>query len=712
MRLKRLISAGLITTLFPSAMGTTALGAENSTEGAPDLEIIEAEAEESGGIIHFDYGTDDSVLLKSYDNGIALASEDSGSSYNTDLSNLKYVTEPKDQGSLGTCWAFSATSCLETLLMKRDNSTDASSGKYNFSELHAALALSNKFLQDDTYGLTGYEYDGGGNGLMYAMYTTRAAGSNIFTGPVLESDMSYITDSSEIALIDSYDMDIEPTDYFPGTFSSIELSGELEDTEKANRNTILKEMVDSYGSVSVSIYGGESSTSSYENFKQTNDYTLFYQSSPATTNHAVTIVGYDDAFDADIFKDAGYDTPSMDGAFIVKNSWGTGWGKNNGFFYMSYASYLDTIYAYGDLISRDSYDYEYDYTPYMPTGTISGNSGVFANYFEKQTEAGEKLNKISVYVQSPETTLKIYVDSVLSDGKVNDFQLVSVESGSGYETSDNGTTIKVPYVGNYVFELSNPIEIDGGFTVAVYAESDNGAPVAFEHTNDSIGVNHKFINNSYYTSNMNSTFYNVYEVYNLEINFMIRAYTEELPVTVIVNNEFAYSTAYGTRLEDALMDFDYAAAQGALFEAVENEGNTYRPADKDMELTADETRVYTGEYIYAPTINMVKYQADEENGQIRFVAEITDSFYDNVAEVADLGFYYSKDGGSINDIISDHDLYKSLGGDYTADDGVYLFKSDPLEEGNYTVYAFVKYWIGNYDELYTVYTSEQTITAE
>ncbi|MCC8097735.1 MAG: hypothetical protein LIO44_04100 [Eubacterium sp.] len=130
MKPKQIISAVLITTLLPFAAGTTALGAENSTENIPKLEMTEAVATENGEILHLDYGTNDNVLLKSDNSGILMASEDSSdSSYNTDLNNLKYITEPKDQGSLGACWAFSATSCLETLLMKKDNSTDASSSK-------------------------------------------------------------------------------------------------------------------------------------------------------------------------------------------------------------------------------------------------------------------------------------------------------------------------------------------------------------------------------------------------------------------------------------------------------------------------------------------------------------------------------------------------------------------------------------------------------
>ncbi len=50
-------------------------------------------------------------------------------------------------------------------------------------------------------------------------------------------------------------------------------------------------------------------------------------------DHAVTIVGWDDTFPKEMFnKDH---QPPADGAWIIRNSWGTGWGVG-GYFYMSY----------------------------------------------------------------------------------------------------------------------------------------------------------------------------------------------------------------------------------------------------------------------------------------------------------------------------------------------------------------------------------------
>ena len=69
-----------------------------------------------------------------------------------------------------------------------------------------------------------------------------------------------------------------------------------------------------YGAVCITYYSSEQ----YYNPNTASQYCP----SKFGTNHAVTIVGWDDEYKRENFKD----TPTEDGAWLVKNSWGKIWG--------------------------------------------------------------------------------------------------------------------------------------------------------------------------------------------------------------------------------------------------------------------------------------------------------------------------------------------------------------------------------------------------
>ena len=87
-----------------------------------------------------------------------------------------------------------------------------------------------------------------------------------------------------------------------------------------------KEAIYKYGGIYTIIYAD------YNNkYKYNNQKAAFYDTQVSNPNHAVTIVGWDDNYSKYNFAT----TPAGNGAWIVKNSYGTNWG-DNGYYYISY----------------------------------------------------------------------------------------------------------------------------------------------------------------------------------------------------------------------------------------------------------------------------------------------------------------------------------------------------------------------------------------
>lgn len=216
----------------------------------------------------------------------------------------------ENQSESGLCWDYASMKSLETYLSLNQKID------YDFSEIHVDYITSNLL-----YGGLVREVHGGGNFNTFKDYLK-------LTGPVLEKDVPFKNYSEE-----EYQNFIDMKEIARVTktvdFPSIDSSASKEDITKF-RN-VVKNHIMKNGSL-YAVIEGESIN---DNKSNTTEYC--FQNCIGT--HAISIVGWDDDYSKENFKDKDGNKPTTDGAYIALNSWGENWG-NNGYFYISYEDKL------------------------------------------------------------------------------------------------------------------------------------------------------------------------------------------------------------------------------------------------------------------------------------------------------------------------------------------------------------------------------------
>ncbi|MCP4218348.1 MAG: hypothetical protein GY765_27170 [bacterium] len=342
-----------------------------------------------------------------------------------DLRNQNKLTSVKDQADCGACWTFGTYASLESCLMPSEQKD------YSEQNMNAHHGFDNPECE-------------GGNTQIATAYLAR------WDGPISESD-------------DPYPYTRLPREGFT-IRKHVQQVIELPERTSSLDNDTAKYFIRNFGALKASIFytAGYYNSSTYG----------FYNNGYTSTNHAISLVGWDDSFSASNFPD----TPAGNGAFIARNSWGTDWGES-GYFYISYYdTSLSSFACFNNAESTGNYDSVYQYDPLGAT-VSSGYGGSYtawgANIFT--ATKNESLGAVGFYSTDSDMNYEIYVYTGVSDN----------EPGSGtLQATKTGTHA---YPGYYTVQLDSAVSLTGGQKFSVVIKFVNNSyeyPISLERPID------------------------------------------------------------------------------------------------------------------------------------------------------------------------------------------------------------------------------------
>lgn len=386
--------------------------------------------------------------------------------YRFDLRDEGRTSVIKNQGPLGTCWAFASLTALESSILPEDYLV--------LSPDHMSLQNSFNVLQND-----------GGEYTMAMAYLTS------WQGPVLEKEDAYGDFTS------------------PEGLKATKHVQEIQVIEGKNYQKI-KEAVYQYGGVQSSLYTSLTNASSQSIYYNEENYAYCFIGTDKP-NHDVVIVGWDDNYPKENFN---LDLEG-DGAFICQNSWGDSFG-DDGYFYVSYYDTNIGMHnvVYTSVEDADNYDniYQSDLCGWVGQLGYGKESAYFANVYT--ANSNESMEAVGFYATGKDTEYEVYV--------VNNF--------NGTESLNERTLVKSGYLENagyYTIHLDNNFETVEGekFAVVVKITTPNSIhPIAIEYQADETTATVDLSDGEGYISLRGEEWDNVEE--NQDCNICLKVYTD------------------------------------------------------------------------------------------------------------------------------------------------------------------------------------------
>ncbi len=306
-----------------------------------------------------------------------------------DLRDEGLVTAVLEQKGFSTCAFMAATCALESSLLRSEG---------------VLLDLSVNNLANHTGSLLRFE--GMAPSELAAAYYAR------WEGPVPARD-------------DPYPRPGESPDYLRAVRHVQEILF-LPPREGPYDNDAVKWAVSAYGAVDAAMDFSADAEDGFWNVD-----TRSYYSTRDELDHHVSCVGWDDAYPASRFATR----PPGDGAFLIKNSWGTDWG-DDGYFWISYhdAGFGDALAVFSRVAAADDFDaiYQYDALGRSGWAGLGGERAWYANRF--RCAGSGAVTAVAFYTPVPGAAYEVRVAGSVSGVSAAPVAAAGTVAVPGYHT--------------------------------------------------------------------------------------------------------------------------------------------------------------------------------------------------------------------------------------------------------------------------------------
>ena len=325
-----------------------------------------------------------------------------------DVDGVNYVTAVKSQQG-GTCWTHGSMASMEGNLMMSGNwETNGETGEPDLAEYHLDWwngynQYYNQDLDDPYNNGEGLEVHMGGDYRVTTAYMSR-----------LEGAVRDIDGQSYNNPPDHYSEDFHL--YYAKNVEWYNANDDLSNID------LIKEKVMEHGVMAICMCYSNSFMSGYNHYQPASDDT--------EPNHSISIIGWDDSHATQ--------APN-DGAWLVKNSWGSGWGYD-GYFWIAYEdkqacknpemgaiSFIDV-----DILEYDT-AYYHDYHGWRDTLVTASEA---FNAFS--AKVNEDIVAVSFFTAENDVNYMVKIYGDFTAGELSDERVV--QSGnfefSGFHTVD------------------------------------------------------------------------------------------------------------------------------------------------------------------------------------------------------------------------------------------------------------------------------------